>query len=96
MTKHTPVPWELKEDTFHFVIVGKDDTVIIEYIINEANTRFIVNACNCHADLLFALLGARSVLYSASCYLGTSFRDSAKHWLKHVDKAIRHAEESER
>lgn len=46
-----------------------------------------------NAELLEALWGARGVLYSASCYLGTSFRDDAKYWYEKADKAIHHAEE---
>lgn len=43
-------------------------------------------------DLLNALMGARGVLYSASCYLGTSFRDDAKYWHEIADEEIRKAE----
>jgi len=56
--------------------------------LTEQHARLIEQAPN----LLEALKGARGVLYSASCYLGTSFRDSAKYWQEKADEAIRKTE----
>jgi len=59
MSKHTPVPWEVEDDVIVDPITKK---VIVnccetDYssVINEANARFIVRACNSYEELLAAL-----------------------------------------
>ena len=64
-------------------------------VVKEAKDE-IITLREIIADLLEALKGARGVLYSASCYLGTSFRDDAKYWHEKADDAIHKAEEQSR
>jgi len=94
MTKHTPRPWTIIEvPNERRPLVAHGDLPIARIHpaqgSMEANARLIAAA----PDLLEALMGARGVLYSASCLLGTSFRDDAKYWHTIADEAIRKATE---
>lgn len=52
---YTPGPWEVKEDTFNFVVVDKEGTVVVEYIVNEANARLIASAPKMYKALVSAV-----------------------------------------
>ena len=94
MIEHTPVPWEVigrgiyqideiggREVLHGSGIKGRDNKEEV-----EANARFIVTACNCHADLLEAL----KKLVNATI-LGTG-----AFALTQAEQAIRKAEEQTR
>ncbi|GAF68067.1 unnamed protein product [marine sediment metagenome] len=106
MTKHVPVPYgyfKSQESRFFqaekWAITGPDHDheeswdIVADGIPDETTAHFIVTACNNYEQVLEALKGARGVLYKASCYLGTSFRDDAKYWHGKADAAILEAQE---
>ncbi|TET84642.1 MAG: hypothetical protein E3J37_03415 [Anaerolineales bacterium] len=116
MTEHTPGPWEIigrsiyqtetaggREVIHGSGIKGRDsedrnrEDVIKEA---EANARFIVTACNCHAELLEALKRLR--LAEKDCNALSNWDEGFEDWAdvaelkeaqKDADEAIRHAEE---
>jgi len=90
MTEHSPISWKVKEDTFNFVIVDKDGTIVVEYIINEANARFIVAACNNYERLLEAL-AEHSIYFLAAD--GEELFDQPLNWEAILLQEIRKVEE---
>jgi hypothetical protein len=67
--KHTPTPWEVRSDPFHFDTksdIYAGDTPVAQSIAgypeSEANAAFIVTSVNAHAELVSA---ARAVHRSA-------------------------------
>ena len=56
MTEHTALPWDVRADTgeygtYHLQGDIGGETIGEREDIDQANARFIVTACNCHADL---------------------------------------------
>jgi hypothetical protein len=52
---HTPGPWTISERRIGSEYVITAPGAIIGRICNEANARFVVQACNSHEELLDAL-----------------------------------------
>ena len=83
MTEHTALPLRIvpTESGIHHILDAKGNT--LASVMGEANARFIVTACNCHAEMLEAL----KKLVNATI-LGTG-----AFALTQAEQAIRKAEE---
>lgn len=101
MTEHTPLPWKIRTretpsiDTATWYI-ETDSALVAEvhsWVSSEANARFIVTACNSHADLLEACCNALGA-YQALEILGADKQlPGYEECLSFLRQAIRKAKE---
>lgn len=104
MTEHTALPWERyypwlrADDAEEIRQVTPDGTLgeIIATCVQPANARFIVTACNCHADLLEAL---KEIAKAEGVYSWDPLahaQNTISNMMSVAEQAIRKAEEQSR
>lgn len=93
MTEHTALPWKARnEEVYATTDDGMLEMRIATGIAGEANARFIVTACNCHADLLEACKEA----YRFFLVLNEIVQpEGMPEMVRILEQAIRKAEESQ-
>jgi len=102
MTEHTALPWYVHPDYKASIMASKGQvaTALRRFTFNptklipedewQANARFIVTACNCHADLLEALKWAIDWADGLVEVFGPQ-----PAWVPKAQQAIRKAEETQ-